>query len=366
MTNNESVNKTQQDTTSCPPFDEIDSKNESGRSSKSSLSPYFREMPIRQPNSITLYDLSVIIVAYKSKEHISQCVRSVLKAAQGFSSELIIINNSSGDGLVDLLHEQFPEVRVIENKKNEGFSRGVNQGVRMASGRYLAILNPDTLLCPDTLKIMLNFIEKNSECCLVGARAVDQAGKSIPSCRSLPHIINITKYPLLFFLRGRRLTKPKRYLLDVWEQNETIDVTKYNGYLTGACIITRLEFFKRMGMFDERYFLYCEDIDFGFRLKQAGHHAFFIPEASMIHLSGHSASQNLMSHRYFVEAYIHYIDKNFTFFHRMVYKAFFLLFVISWAVERFLKMRWKEALILSQTLRCFVPFGLDGPTKLKE
>lgn len=236
-------------------------------------------------------DLSVIIVTYKSKEYISQCIRSILEATQGLSSEIIIVNNSFSDGLCDFLHAKFPEVRVIENKKNEGFAWGVNQGARLASGRYLNILNPDTQLNPDTLKVLLCYLEKHPSDCIVGARTIDEKGKSIPSCRSLPHIGNIIKYPISLLLRGRGLKNPKRYLLDLWEQNETIDVTKYNGYITGACILTRLDIFKKMGMFDERYFLYCEDIDFGFRMKQAGYHAFFVSEASVIHLAGRSASR---------------------------------------------------------------------------
>lgn len=313
-----------------------------------------------------LVDLSVVIVTYKSKEYISQCIRSVLKAAQGLSSEIIVVDNNSGDGLCDFLHAEFPEVRVIENKKNRGFAWGVNQGARLASGRYLNILNPDTRLTPDTLRIMLCYLEKHPSGCIVGARTIDEMGRSIPSCRSLPHIGNIIKYPLLLFLRGRRLKKPKRYLLDIWEQNETIDVTRYNGYITGACIMARLDFFKKMGMFDEGYFLYCEDIDFGLRIRQAGCLAFFVSKASVIHLGGHSASQNPMSDLYFVDAYIRYIHKNFTFFHGMAYKACFFLFVLSWAVGRFLRISWKEAPILLQALRCFVPYWLGGPPRLPE
>jgi len=309
-------------------------------------------------------DLSVIIVTYKSKEYISQCIRSILEAAQGLSSEIIIVNNSSNDGLCDFLHAKFPEVRVIENEKNEGFAWGVNQGARLASGRYLNILNPDTQLNPDTLKFLLCSLEKHPSDCIVGARTIDEKGKSIPSCRSLPHIGNIIKYPLSLLLRGRGLKNPMRYLLDIWEQNETIDVTKYNGYITGACILTRLDFFKKMGMFDERYFLYCEDIDFGFRMKQAGYHAFFVSEASVIHLAGRSASQNVQSWHYFVEAYIRYIHKNMTFFHGIAYKIFFFLFVFGWVMETFLRRNWQQTSILLKTLRAFFAKSLGGPPTL--
>jgi len=309
-------------------------------------------------------DLSVVIVTYKSKEYISRCIRSVLEATQGLSPEIIIVDNDSGDGLANLVQTEFPSVIIIENEKNEGFAQGVNQGARLASGRYLNILNPDTQLNPDTLKVLLCYLEKHPSNCIVGACTIDEKGRSIPSCRSLPHIGNIIKYPLLLFLQGRRLKNPKRYLLDIWEQNETIDVTKYNGYITGACILTRLDFFKKMGMFDERYFLYCEDIDFGFRMKQAGYNAFFVSEASVIHLAGRSASQNVQSRLYFVEAYIRYIHKNMTFFHGVAYKICFFLFVFGWVMEAFLRRNWEQTSILLKTLRGFIPKSLGGPPTL--
>jgi len=107
-----------------------------------------------------LIDLSVIIVTYKSKEYISRCIQSIREATQGLTVEIIIVENASGDGAADIIHIKFPEVIVIENDKNEGFARGVNRGVSIASGRYINILNPDTQLYPDTLKILLDFMEK--------------------------------------------------------------------------------------------------------------------------------------------------------------------------------------------------------------
>jgi len=300
-------------------------------------------------------DISIVIVTYKSREYIERCIDSIRESIQGLRSEIIVIDNASGDGLAEFLHTKFPEVILIENEKNEGFAKGVNRGAKMASGRYLYILNPDTQLYPDTMKIMLNFIEEHPVCCLAGARTIDEMGRSIPSCRSLPHIGNMIKYPLLLLLQGRRVKNPKRYLLDIWKQNKTIDVTKYNGYLTGACIITRLDFFKEMGMFDERYFLYCEDIDFGFRMRQGGYHAFFVSEASVIHFAGRSASQNVQSRRYLLDAYIRYIHKNFTFFHGVAYGICFFLFVLSWMVEPLLRREWEQAWVLLKTLRCFFP-----------
>lgn len=311
-------------------------------------------------------DLSVVIVTYKSKEYISRCIKSVREATQGLSAEIIIVDNASSDGVIDSMLAEFPEVIAIENEVNEGFARGVNKGAGVASGRYLAILNPDTQLYPDTLKNLLNFLERHPQNCIVGARMFNEKGKIVSSCRSLPHIGNIIKYPILALLRRKRLGKPRRYLLDLWDQNRTIDVIRYNGYITGGCILTELDFFKKMGMLDGQYFLFAEDADFGFRLKRAGFHAFLVSEASLVHLEGRSASQNPRSRLYSVDAYVRYIHKNFTFLHGATYKTLFLLLVFSWTIGRLLRMEWDEIPVLLQALRCFVPYWLGGPPKLRE
>lgn len=317
-------------------------------------------------NTIYPVDISIIIVTYKSKEYISRCLESVRESAKRLTTEIIVIDNASMDGLGESLHTKFPEVILIENGKNEGFARGVNRGVKLATGHYLYILNPDTQLYPDTIEIMLNFIERHPMCCLVGARTVDETGRSIPNCRSLPHIANVIKYPILFLFQHKRLRKPRRYLLDLWEQNETIDVTKYNGYITGASILTRLEFFKEMGMFDEQYFLSSEDCDFGLRVTRSGFHAFLVTEASLVHFEGRSVSKNPRSRLYAVDAYVRYIRKNFTFLHGVAYKTCFFLLVLSWAAVRFLRLRGSEVPILLQILMRFIPYWLGGPSRLPE
>jgi len=311
-------------------------------------------------------DISIVIVTYKSKEYIARCIESVRESVQRLAAEIIVVDNASGDGIGEFLHAKFPEVILIENEKNEGFARGVNRGAKMASGRYLYILNPDTQLRPDTVEIMLNFMEKPPTCCLVGARAVDETGTSISNCRSLPHIGNLIKYPIGFLFQHKRLKKPRRYLLDLWEQNETIDVTQYNGYITGASILTRLDFFKEMGMFDEQYFLSSEDCDFGLRITHSGIHAFFVAEASLVHFGGRSASKNPRSRLYTVDAYVRYIRKNFTFLHGVAYKTCFFLLVVSWVVERSLRLKGSEVPLLLQTLMRFVPYWLGGPSRLPE
>jgi len=300
-------------------------------------------------------DLSIVIVTHESEEYLPRCVQSVYRATQGISFEIIMVDNASKDNLVELARAEFPEVKIIENKRNEGFAHGVNQGVSIASGRVLTILNPDTQLYPDTLKVLLDFLDRHPSDCVVGARTVDEMGRSVPSCRSLPHIGNILKYPISFLLRGRRLKNPNRFLLDLWDQNKTVDLMEYNGYVTGACLVTRLDFFREMGGFDERYFLYCEDADFCSHMRRSGHHAFLISEASVIHWGGRSASRNPLTRLYFVEAYLHYIHKNLTFVHGLAYQAGLFFLVVVWTLKAWVRRDRTEAKILLQSLRCFNP-----------
>ena len=300
-------------------------------------------------------DLSVVIVTYKSKEHLPRCLRSIYAATQGISHEVIIVDNGSRDDLVHYLRAEFPDVKMVENEKNEGFARGVNQGVSLASGRYLAILNPDTQLCPETFRVLLSFLEKVPPDYVVGAHTVDEMGRTIPSCRSLPHVGNILKYPLSLFLRGRRLRTPRRFLLDLWDQSKTIDMIEYDGYITAACLVTRLNFFKQIGMFDERYFLYSEDADLGLRMAQGRHHAFLISDAVITHFAGSSADQNPLARLYFVEASLNYVNKHFGFFHRAIYKVCFFLIVLVWTLRAWLNQDQIQVKNLLESLRRFKP-----------
>ena len=186
-------------------------------------------------------------------------------------------------------------------------------------------------------------------------------GRCVASCRSLPHIVNLIKYPISLLLRGKRLKKQRRYLLDIWEQNKNIDVTKYKGYITGACILTRLDFFKKMRMFDERFFLCAEDTDFGFRIARAGFHAFFVADASLVHFEGRSVSKNPRSRFYTVDAYLRYIQKNLTFLHGVVYKTCLFIFILNETLWAFARMKWNQTQILLQALLYLIHYWSIEP-----
>jgi O-antigen biosynthesis protein len=297
-------------------------------------------------------DLTVVIVTYKARRFILPCLQSLDKATEGMRIEVIVIDNGSDDGLADFISNKFPEVKVTENEENIGFSRAVNQGANLAKGHYLCILNPDTRLFSDTLKILVTFLETNPSAHVVTPRMFDLEGKNIPSCRSLPHIGNIARYLVAMLLQGKQLKKPRSHLLDLWDQNQRIDLTKYKGYVTGGCFVTRLAFFKEMGMFDDRFFLFYEDADFGFRMLQRGYSGVLVSEASMIHLGGWGTIQNPRWKLFAVKSCLYFIRKNFTFLHGVVCRQALSFLVLAWTLGAWLKGRKDQLVILRQMLKC--------------
>lgn len=298
-------------------------------------------------------ELSIVIVTYKSRDSIPECVRSLLQSVQGLSCEVIVVDNASEDGVADYIRKEFHEVTVVENEENEGFARALNRGVSIATGRYLAILNPDIRLDLGTLKALLNRLKEHPDS-IVGPRAVDEKGRTLASCRSLPHIGNILKYPVSLFLRGKKLRKPRRFLLDLWDHHENIDVTDYEGYLMGTCLVTSLDFFKKMGMFDQRYFLYCEDADLGLRVLKGNHQAFFVSDATIVHRGGQSTGQNPLSPAYFILAYLHYIRKNLSVLHKGPYEICLFFYALAEIVEAWGKGNKTKRIGLWKSLRYFV------------
>jgi GT2 family glycosyltransferase len=299
--------------------------------------------------------ISVVIVTYKSEDYITGCVNSIKEAARNIAHQIIIVDNASGEGLTELIRAEFPDVLLIENENNEGFARAVNRGARHATGLYLAVLNPDTLFHPDGLKTLMAFIKKQATACVVGPRTVDGEGNIAHSCHSLPHLGNLARYPVTLIRQGKGLKNPRQYLLDMWKPDRTVDLSQYNGYLQGSCLFMKLDFFRSMGMFDERYFLYAEDADFGLRVKKAGYPSFLVNEAEVLHVGKHVAAKDSRTTRYFVETYIQYIDKNLGLVHGSALKIALFILVIGWLIVTLNRGDKDRRKALTQALASFVP-----------
>lgn len=237
-------------------------------------------------------DISVVIVNYNVKAFLEQCLMAVEKARHSLDLEIFVVDNASVDGSQSMVKKKFPKVHLIENKKNVGFSRANNQALRLCKGKYVLVLNPDTLIQEDTLLILKNFLDMHSEAGAVGCKLLNPDGSfQVTSRRSLPtpwvaftRIIGLSK----IFPRSRLFGRYNMTYLDPNIETE-VDV------LPGSLMLVRREVLERINYFDEDYFMYGEDVDLCYRIKKEGYKIFYLPETKAIHYKGESTKKGEFS-----------------------------------------------------------------------
>ena len=233
--------------------------------------------------------LSVIIVNYNVEHFLEQCLHSVIKSSQNIPYEIIVIDNSSVDGSIGMLKKKFPQVKLISNEKNVGFSCANNQGIKEATGEYVLLLNPDTVVQEDTFEKTLAFMDQHKEAGALGVMMLDGKGNFLPeSKRGLPT-------PSVAFYKVFGLSKifPKsktfgRYHLGFLDKNKIHEVD----ILSGAFMLFRKTVLDKTGLLDETFFMYGEDIDISYRVQLAGYKNFYFPETRIIHYKGESTKKS--------------------------------------------------------------------------
>ena len=240
-----------------------------------------------------MLDLSIIIVNYNVKHHLRECLQSIYRSTKRASFEITVVDNNSTDGSVDMLKSEFPEVKLIENCQNLGFSKATNQGLRENKERYILLLNPDTIVLPNALDRMIEFMEANSHAGALGCRLLYPDGRLQPSCRSFPTLITAffenTGLEKLF-LRNRIIG---RHRIGHWDYNDIREVDQP----MGSALMVRREAITQVGLMDEQFHMYYEDVDWCFRIKKRGWKIYFIPLAQIIHYGGQSARLNMAKMR---------------------------------------------------------------------
>ena len=223
--------------------------------------------------------LSIIVVNYNSREFISSCLNWIRKYLGGLSYEIIVIDNHSVDGSPQLIRENFPDVSLIENGKNLGFGKAINEGYKKAGGKYLLILNPDVEILPGSIEKMIHFLEDHPEIGLLLPKLVNPDGSLQFSCRTFYDFSTLVfrKTPLGKVFPNHKIIR-KHLMLD-WDHREPREVD----WGLGACMFLRKGALGNREIFDERFFLYFEDVDLCLRLKKEGWKVVYYPEAVMIH-----------------------------------------------------------------------------------
>lgn len=254
--------------------------------------------------------LSVIIVNYNVKYFLEQCLLSVNRACRNIESEIFVVDNASSDGSVEMLKEKFPSVKMIGNTNNVGFAKANNQAIEKSSGEFVLLLNPDTVVAEDTFEKCIAFMQTHSATGALGVRMIDGKGNFLPeSKRGLPT-------PAVAFYKTFGLAKlfPRsktfgKYHLGFLNEHETNEVE----VLSGAFMFIRKSVLDTIGLLDESFFMYGEDIDFSYRITTEGFKNFYFPETTIIHYKGESTRRTSLNYVVvFYNAMKIFAEKHFT------------------------------------------------------
>lgn len=233
--------------------------------------------------------LSIIIVNYNVKYYLYQCLESLRRACQGLEWEVLVIDNQSSDGSFDYLRKNYPDgtfkqLRLIQNKENVGFGRANNIAYAQSRGKYILFINPDTFVGEETIKDCLTFMLKTPECGCLGVRMLNADGSFAPESR------RGTPTPWVSFCKITRLSVlfPKnKHFGRYYMQHLPIDKTSQIEIVSGAYMMISREVIEKIGLFDEDYFMYCEDTDLSYRMLLAGFHNYYLP-SPILHYKGES------------------------------------------------------------------------------
>jgi O-antigen biosynthesis protein len=252
-------------------------------------------------------ELSVIIVSFNVRDFLRQCLISVETELEGIDSEIFVVDNNSEDGSAEMTRNEFPDIKLIVNKVNTGYSKANNQAIRQSLGQYVLLLNPDTIVGKDTLRKCIGFMNLHPDAGALGVRMIDGDGRFLPeSKRAFP-----TPSVAYFKMFGFSYIFPespifnKYYLPHI--DNKKTSITEV---ISGAFMFIRRDALNKSGLLDEDFFMYGEDIDLSYRLLRAGYQNYYFPEAQIVHFKGKSTSRDSFSDiRHFYNAMRIYVIK---------------------------------------------------------
>ena len=240
-------------------------------------------------------DVSVVIPSYNTRDLMEQALRTVMEAAVDLEVEIVVVDNASRDGSAEMVEEKFPQVELVRNEKNVGFAAANNVAFGRTRGRYVLLLNSDTVVRPDTLRCLVKFLDDRPEAGAAGCKILNPDGTlQLESRRSFPTpaaaVWKLTGMSRLF-PNSPRFAHYNLTYLDPEEVNE-VDA------LSGSCMMVRREVIEQVGQLDEAYFMYGEDLDWCYRMRQAGWQIYYVPHTAIIHFRGQSGRAEEMRVQY--------------------------------------------------------------------
>lgn len=256
-----------------------------------------------------MLDISVVIVNYNSSYFLQLCLDALALSLRDYKSETIVIDNQSNDDSCQVVKDKYSWVKLIENATNDGFGKANNKGIALAQGRYILLLNPDTIIQKETLLQSIKILERGDKNAAVGVKMLDGGGHFLPeSKRGLP-IPEVAFYKAFGFAKLFPHSKRfARYYLGHLSSNEQAEVE----VLAGAYMMCDGKILKESKGFDEDFFMYGEDIDLSYRITQKGYKIFYSPEFPIIHFKGESAGRDALWAKRFYDAMHLFSQKHFS------------------------------------------------------
>lgn len=275
-----------------------------------------------------LANLSIVIVSWNVCKLLRACLAALPRDA-----EVIVIDNASADGTAAMVAAEFPSVRLVANHENRGFTGGNNQGLALAHGQYILLLNPDTFVQGDALAIMLDYLESHPAVGVVGPQLRYGDGSLQSSRRRFPTLATalLESTPLAWHWPAERNRWARRYHM----ADKPANVEQEVDWLVGAALLTRRAAVDQVGGFDDAYFMYSEELDWQSRVKRAGWKVVYLPQAVVTHYEGKSSEQvTAARHIRFNRSKVRYFRKHHGRIQALVLRlALLVMFAIEWLLE---------------------------------
>jgi GT2 family glycosyltransferase len=281
--------------------------------------------------------LSIIIVTHNAKDFLRNCLKSVFEKIKNLSFEVLVVDNASSDGTFEMLKNEFPQVNAIFSKENLGFAKANNLAIKEAKGKYIFLLNPDTILLDENFEKLIDFAQKNPDVGAIGPKVLNSDLTIQHQCkRGFP-----TPWNIFCYLSGLAKIFPKSkifagYLLTYLDTEKIQEVDS----LSGCAMVVKREVIEKVGMMDEDYYLYGDDLDWCYRIKSAGWKVVYFPETKIIHYGGKGGTGK----KPYFNIY-HFYRSAFIFYRKHLARKYF--FLINWLVYFGIFLRFLMVIIIN-------------------
>lgn len=255
-------------------------------------------------------DLSVIIVNWKVKDLLEKCLRSIFNETRDISFEVFVVDNNSGDGSAEMVREKFPQVNLMASPENLGFAKGNNLAIKKSQGKYILLLNPDTEILDNALGKMVKFMDAHPKCGIAGCKLLNPDLTLQPSVRAFPTLAS----QILILLKLHHLFPHSKAMYKYLVQDFDYEKVQEVDQVMGAFMMIRREVIGKIGLLDENFWIWFEEVDFCKNAKDADFKILYTPEAKIIHHFGQSFKQamGIKKQKDFNRSLSHYFKKHGT------------------------------------------------------